>query len=313
VNWLEDNDYLRNVSWGFWMEKLIVLLLKSNLALIHGEKSSNTSNFINFNTMFGDADLEVLYRRRRERVFLLIAGIFLGSLAMLNILGVSRFVDLSSWFGIGDESSIRFSIAIGVLPYPITFLCTDIISEIYGRKRANMVVWVGLILNIWVLFVVWFGGWLEAPENLNSNGTLPVSVENGTAVVPDAYAFYTIRTLTVGATVASMIAYLTAQFVDVHVFHYLKEKTNGKKLWLRNNVSTMTSQLIDSTAVILITYFWAKGITIPEGKNATVFLLSLILSSYLFKFFFALFDTLPIYFIVKKLRAYLNVDDELSY
>jgi len=263
--------------------------------------------------MFGESDLDPRYRRRRERIFLLIAGIFLGSLAMLNILGVSRFIDLSHWVGISDQSSIRFSIAIGVLPYPITFLCTDIISEIYGRKRANLVVWVGLILNIWVLLVVWFGGWLEAPANLNPNGTMPVPVENGKAVVPDEYAFYAVRTLTVGATVASMVAYLTAQFVDVHIFHFLKKKTQGKKLWLRNNLSTMTSQLIDSTAVILITYFWAKGITIPEGKDATLFLLSLILSSYLFKFFFALFDTIPVYFIVRKLRVYLNVEDELSY
>lgn len=263
--------------------------------------------------MFGAKDIDINYQRRREWVFLLIAGIFLGSLAMLNILGVSRFIDLSSWVGISDESSIRFSIAVGVLPYPITFLCTDIISEIYGRKRANMVVWIGLVLNIWVLLVVWFGGWLEAPENLNPNGTMPIGVSEGRAVVPNEYAFYAIRTLTVGATIASMIAYLTAQFIDVQVFHFLKRKTNGKKLWLRNNLSTMTSQLIDSIAVILITYYWSKGITVPPGKDPTVFLLSLILSSYLFKFFFALFDTLPIYFIVKRLRRYLNVEDELSY
>jgi uncharacterized PurR-regulated membrane protein YhhQ (DUF165 family) len=263
--------------------------------------------------MFEATDLDPIFRRRREWTFLLIAGIFLGSLAMLNILGVSRFIDLSSWFGISDNSSIRFSIAIGVLPYPITFLCTDIISEVYGRKRANMVVWIGLILNVWVLLVVWFGGWLEGPENLQPNGTLPVTVENGKAVVPDAYAFYSIRTLTIGATVASMIAYLTAQFVDVHVFHYLKKKTKGKKLWLRNNLSTMTSQLIDSVAVILITYFWSKGITIKPGVDPTVFLISLILSSYLFKFFFALVDTIPVYFIVRKLRSYLNIEDELSY
>ena len=263
--------------------------------------------------MFVAEDLDPVYRRRREWVFLLIAGIFLGSLAMLNILGVSRFIDLSSWFGIGDESSIRFSIAIGVLPYPITFLCTDIISEVYGKKRANIVVWVGFILNIWVLLIVWFGGWMEAPANLQTDGSLPFEVIDGQAVVPSDYAFYQIRRLTIGATIASMIAYLAAQFVDVHVFHYLKRKTNGKKLWLRNNLSTMTSQLIDSVAVILITYYYSGGIQIKEGMDTGVFLGSLILSSYLFKFFFALFDTIPVYFVVKRLRRYLNVEDELRY
>ncbi len=262
--------------------------------------------------MFGSDTNTIDYNFRRESVFLLIAGLFLGSLAMLNILGVSRFIDLSSWVGIPDESDIRFSVAIGVLPYPITFLCTDLISEIYGRRRANMVVWVGLILNAWVLLVLWFGGWLDAPVDLKTDGTLPLGIENGTPVAPHGYAFYEIRKLTFGATFASMIAYLTAQFVDVQVFHFLKKKTAGRMLWLRNNVSTMTSQIIDSVAVILITHFYAHALPIPPGADVTLALISFVLSSYLFKFVFALLDTLPIYFLVKRLRNYLNVEDELS-
>jgi len=252
-------------------------------------------------------------QRRREWVFLLVAGIFLGSLTMLNILGVSRFIDLSSYIGISDTSDIRFVVAVGVLPYPITFLCTDIISEIYGRKRANMVVWTGLFLNLWVLLVLWFGGWLEAPENLGTDGRLPLELNNGVASAPHGYAFYEIRKLTFGATFASMIAYITAQFVDVHVFHLLKKKTEGKMLWLRNNVSTLTSQLIDSVAVILITHYYASALPIPEGAVISTALMSFILSSYLFKFFFALVDTIPIYIIVKYLRRYLKVEDELSF
>ena len=263
--------------------------------------------------MFGGTNEELIYQRRREWVFLLVAGLFLGSLAMLNILGVSRFINLSPLVGIDPESSIQFAVAVGVLPYPITFLCTDIISEIYGRRRANMVVWVGLVLNIWVLLVLWFGGWLDAPANLQSDGTLPLLVnETGNAEAPYGYAFYEIRKLTFGATFASMIAYMTAQFVDVHVFHYLKKKTSGKMLWLRNNVSTMTSQLIDSVAVILITHYYAHALPIPAGSSVPLALLSFILSSYLFKFFFALIDTIPIYFIVRKLRSYLNIQDELG-
>ena len=74
---------------------------------------------------------------RRERVFLVLAGLFLASMTMLNILGVSRFIDLSfELFGL----QIPMALAVGVLPYPITFLCTDFISEIYGQKRANLVV-----------------------------------------------------------------------------------------------------------------------------------------------------------------------------
>ncbi len=176
-----------------------------------------------------------------------------------------------------------------------------------------MLVWVGLILNLWVLFVLWFGGWLEAPESLGADGRLSLDIQNGEPVAPYGYAFYEIRTLTFGATFASMIAYISAQFVDVHVFHFLKKKTAGKMLWLRNNVSTLTSQLIDSVAVILITHYYANALPIPEGAAISTALLSFILSSYLFKFFFALIDTIPIYLAVNYLRKYLQVEDELSF
>lgn len=263
--------------------------------------------------MFRDEiNSDPLIQRRREWVFLLLSGIFLGSLTMLNILGISRFIDLSSYIGIPDDSSFRFSIAIGVLPYPITFLCTDIISEIYGKRRANMLVWVGLVLNAWVLLVLWFGGWLDAPDNLMSDGTLPLEVSDNGVNVPHGFAFYEIRKLTFGATFASMIAYITAQFVDVQVFHFLKEKTKGRMLWLRNNLSTMTSQLVDSVAVILITYYYADALEIPPGASVFGALMMYILSSYAFKFTFALLDTLPIYYIVKKLRNYLSVQDEVA-
>lgn len=250
--------------------------------------------------------------RRREWVFLILAGIFLGSLSMLNVLGVSRFIDLSDLIGLNDESSLRFVVAVGVLPYPITFLCTDLISEIYGRRRANMLVWVGLILNAWVLIVLWTGGKLEAPAEL-TNGTLPITVENGEAVIPHGYAFYEIRKLSFGATFASMLAYITAQFIDVHIFHTIKRRTKGKLLWLRNNASTLTSQLVDSIAVILITHYYANALPIPEGADLSAALIMFILSSYLFKFLFALFDTIPLYIIVPALRRYLKIEDELSF
>lgn len=250
-------------------------------------------------------------QRRREFIFLLLSGIFLGSLAMLNILGVSRFIDLSEYIGISEHSDFRFMVAVGVLPYPITFLCTDLISELYGRRRANMVVWIGLLLNLWVLFILWIGGWLQAPAELTSNGDLPITVTDGEASVPYGYVFYEIRKMTFGATLASMIAYLTAQFVDVQVFHFLKNKTKGKMLWLRNNVSTMTSQMIDSVAVILITHYYAGALPISEGDDVGYMLLMFILSSYFFKLLFALFDTIPIYLAVNYLRNYLKIDDEI--
>lgn len=249
--------------------------------------------------------------QRREFVFLLLAGLFLGSLAILNVLGVSRFIDLSSYIGIAEDSPIRFSLGVGILAYPITFLCTDFISEIYGRKRANRVVWVGLILNVWVFFLLWLGGALNPPADLTSEGLLEASVQNGKANVPYSYAFYKVRYLAFGGIIASMLAYMAAQFCDVHVFHFIKKKTKGKYLWMRNNFSTMFSQLVDSVAVILITHYYASGLPLQEDVALSTQLFYFILSAYLFKVVCAALDTIPFYFGSRWLRKYLQVADEI--
>ena len=99
--------------------------------------------------IFEPTNIKNKYQVRREVVFIILSGIFIGTLAMLNILGISRELNLS--FNILGKT-VPFKVFIGILPYPITFLCTDIISEFYGRKRASYVVWTGLLLNIWVIF-----------------------------------------------------------------------------------------------------------------------------------------------------------------
>jgi uncharacterized integral membrane protein (TIGR00697 family) len=238
---------------------------------------------------------------RADKVYLILASFFLGSLTMLNILGTSRFIDLSFSF---FRLEIPFVLAIGVLPYPITFLCTDLISELFGKKKANFVVWLGLALNIWVIFIVWMGGVIDAPESL-VNGELALELKDGQPCAPHGYEFYHIRKLTLGATFASMIAYMAAQFIDVQIFHYLKEKTNGKMLWLRNNVSTLISQLVDTTAVILITYYYANGLPLDDNGMLTHPLIYFIISGYVFKVAIALLDTIPFYLATKYLKRYI--------
>ncbi|MCO4760322.1 MAG: queuosine precursor transporter [Myxococcales bacterium] len=236
---------------------------------------------------------------RRERVFLVLSGLFLGSLTMLNILGITRFVDLS--FDLGSVH-VPFSLAIGVLPYPLTFLCTDFISEIYGKKRANSLVWMGLLLNVWVMFILWLGGILPGFETLDAAGQVPKDAAGRLPV------FFELRELAFGAVAASMVAYLAAQFCDVHVFHFLKRLTGGRHLWLRNNLSTLTSQLVDSVAVILVTHFVAHALPIKTDEPLWPQLLVFIASGYVFKATAALLDTGPFYFGVKILSRYLQID-----
>ena len=228
-------------------------------------------------------------QRRRERVFLVLAGLFLGSMTMLNILGVSRFIDLS--FSIGGLT-VPMPLAVGVLPYPITFLCTDFLSEFYGHRRANFVVFVGLLINLWVCLFLWLGG------------VLP-----GAGTEADGRVFFDVRRLAFGTVAASMIAYLAAQFVDVWLFHFWKRLTRGRHLWLRNNGSTLLSQLVDTVCVVLIT-FWGS---ILAGELALAQVLALMASGYAFKMIVALLDTIPFYLLVAWLARWLDIDPHLEH
>ena len=230
----------------------------------------------------------------------MLTGLFLGSLTMLNILGVSRFLDMSfDLFGM----RIPFVLAVGVLPYPLTFLCTDFISELYGQRRANAVVWMGLLLNVWVVAILWLGGALPGYEALDpASGEL---VRDAAGRLP---LFFEVRALAFGAVAASMVAYLAAQFCDVWLFHFWKRLTRGRHLWLRNNGSTMVSQLVDSTAVIVITHFWAGALPIKADEALWPQLLVFIASGYVFKFVCAALDTLPFYLGVRWLGRWLAID-----
>lgn len=236
---------------------------------------------------------------RRERVFLVLAGVFLASMAMLNVIGITRLVRIGP-----------LALAVGVLPYPLTFLCTDFISEFYGRRRANFVVTVGLLVNGLVLGTLWLGDRLPAvdaalqPPWQSLSFTGSVSLPDGEVLTGEVQMFHLIYACMRGAVLASMVAYLAAQFCDVYLFHFWKNRTGGKHLWLRNNGSTMISQLVDATAVIAITF----GAAYLAGDIALAELVKLIRDNYLFKVVVAALDTIPFYIGVRILTRYLRID-----
>lgn len=246
---------------------------------------------------------EATLHRRREGLFLLFAGLFLGTLAMLNILGITRFIALFSVDFDGDPSTAAtvFAVAVGVLPYPITFLCTDFISELYGRRRANLVVLMGLVLNVWVMLILWVGGVLPGFEATAADGSI---ARDEAGRLP---LFFELRTLAFGAVLASMIAYLVAQFVDVYVFHFWKRLTRGRHLWLRNNGSTLVSQLVDTVAVILITHFVMSALPIDDAAAVWPQLLVFIATGYVFKLLVALADTIPFMLLTPVLQRFLRL------
>ena len=142
---------------------------------------------------------------RRERVFLALAGLFLCAMTMLNIIGITKFVQLGP-----------MALAVGVLPYPITFLCTDLISELYGRARANFLVTVGLVLNFFILGVMWLGNMMPAAEQIPPWQVIKlaedVGLPDGSSISGQVELFSILYATTSGAVFASMMAYIAAQY-----------------------------------------------------------------------------------------------------
>ena len=210
----------------------------------------------------------------KDQLYIILVGIFIVSLVTCNLIA-NKFVTINLGFKV-------FIVSAGILPYPLTFLVTDLISEIYGQKKANLVVFSGFVASIFVLSFLWLGAQFNSiPSSIIDDFTY-------NAVFQNAWRLIT----------ASMAAYLFAQFVDVRVFHFWKKLTNGKHLWLRNNGSTIASQLIDTTLVISILF-----VGVWDANQ----ILSAIIDGWIFKMLMALLDTPIIYAIIYFLKRKIDI------
>lgn len=221
---------------------------------------------------------------RSERIYLVLAVFFVGSLLIANIIAFKLFsVQLPGELTVFGRDAVI--LAAGIIPYPVTFLMTDLISELYGKKRADAVVWSGFWVSLYILVILRIGAWVPA-------------------VGTDIRTGGEIQALYVGvfgqssrAIIASMIAYLVAQLLDVRVFHFWKRLTEGRYLWLRNNGSTMFSQLMDSVLVVTI-LFWGQ----LDGQM----IIQIIIASYVFKVIIAALDTPLFYLGVRLLKPHVG-------
>ena len=210
----------------------------------------------------------------KDQFFLVLSGIFIASLVTCNLIA-NKFVTVDFGFKV-------FIVSAGILPYPLTFLVTDLISELYGQKKANLVVFSGFVASMFVLLFLWLGGQFNAiPDSLVNDETYNSVFRNAWRLIA-----------------ASMIAYLFAQFVDVRIFHFWKRLTNGKHLWLRNNGSTIASQLVDTTLVICILFI---------GVWNTDQIISAIIDGWIFKMLMALIDTPIIYGVIHLLKGKIDI------
>ncbi|WP_445385738.1 queuosine precursor transporter [Robiginitalea sp. IMCC44478] len=223
------------------------------------------------------------------RIYLYLGALFITSLVVSNLI----FQKFFYWRPFGDIEFLGaplFEISVGVLPYPITFLITDLISEIYGKKKANQVVTAGIFASFFSMGIILLANWAPAIESS------PIGDET----------FSQVFALSPIAVLASMLAYLLAQYVDIAIYHFWKRVTNGKMLWLRNNFSTFSSQFIDTfTVVSLLCIFGVIPWELYYG---------LVISGFLFKVLIAFIDTPFLYFFVYilKRRFGLKQNEEIQ-
>ncbi len=223
-----------------------------------------------------------------QRIYILLGALFITSLVVSNLI----FQKFFYWYPLDIEifGTKLFEISVGILPYPITFLVTDLISEIYGKKRANDVVVTGIFASLFSLLIIY------TASNVPATSWSHVKDE----------MFNTVFGNSTIAVFASMLTYLFAQFVDIQIYHFWKRITKGKHLWLRNNFSTWFSQFIDTFTIV----FLLCSFGIIEWANFK----GLLISGVLFKILIAACDTPLLYLGVYLFRKRFNlkVNEEID-
>ncbi|NLI69872.1 MAG: queuosine precursor transporter [Firmicutes bacterium] len=207
-----------------------------------------------------------------EKKLQILTALFVTCLLVSNIIAGKLF----SWG--------QLILPAAVFAYPVTFVITDTVSEVWGKKEANRLVWLGLWMSLVMIAFLTLGKFLPpSPLWRNQN-----AYETILGTVPRMVA-------------ASMAAYLVSQLHDVWAFLFWRRVTMGKHLWLRNNLSTIASQFLDT--VIFITLAFA-------GTVAPAVLVNMIISQYLVKIILALADTPFCYLTVRWARKEGVVTDE---
>ena len=217
-----------------------------------------------------------------QKLYMYLAALFITSLVVSNLIFQKFFYWYPfDWKIMGNS---LFELSVGILPYPITFLVTDLISEIFGKKAANRVVVAGIFASFFSMGILLLAGVVPALPNS------PI----------DDSTFNKVFALSPIAVLASMMAYLFAQFIDIRIYHFWKNLTKGRHLWLRNNFSTFASQFIDTFTVV--------GLLCAFGVLPWNAFLGLLISGVVFKILVALIDTPLLYLSVNWIRFFFRLD-----
>ncbi len=214
-----------------------------------------------------------MFQTRKNIIFILLAGFFITNAIMGEMIG-GKIIQVGP-----------FSLSIGIIPWPVVFLSTDLINEYYGRETVKRLTFLTVGLIIYAFLLLYLG------MQLNATSFSPVNDE----------AFNKVFGQSMWIIVGSLVAFLSSQLIDVVVFWAIRSRTGKKWLWLRTTGSTIVSQFIDTFIVAGIA-FWLPGkISLPEY-------LSLSITGYSAKILIAISLTPFIYIGHRAIDRYLEED-----
>lgn len=241
---------------------------------------------------------EDTYKKRENKLFVILAGLFIANALIAECVGVKIF-SFEKFIGsdpanltIFGQSGLSFNMTAGVILWPVVFIMTDIINEYYGTKGVKFLSYLasGIITYAFLMFYIA----LSLPP---ADFWIGTGVEKG---VPDMnLAFSSIFGQGLWIILGSITAFLIGQVLDVFVFHQIKKVTGEKMIWLRATGSTLVSQLIDSFVVLFIAFY--------IGANwSLAFVLAVCAVNYIYKFTAAVVLTPVIYLVHGMIEKYLG-------
>ena len=219
---------------------------------------------------------------RSHWLFVFLAGLFITNAVTAELIS-NKLISISLPFDILGSELGPFVTIVGILPWPVVFLLTDLLNEFYGYKAVKKLSWITAILIAYCFIVVGLSMQIPAVEIEGSS-------------LSDDTAYNKVFGQAQMVIVGSICAFLVSQLLDAFLFSWIKSKTGTRFIWLRSTGSTVVSQLVDSYIVLYI------GFVLPGSLSLQDFL-TIAPTNYILKLIIAVLLTPLIYlghFVIRK-------------
>jgi uncharacterized integral membrane protein (TIGR00697 family) len=239
-----------------------------------------------------------IIKDKPTKLFIVLAGFFIANALIAEVIGVKLF-SLEKTFGMNPanlsllgEDGLGFTLSVGVLPWPVVFIMTDIINEYYGVKGVRFLSVLTACLIAFAFFVFYFAIH-TAPDDYW------VTSQQQHGVPSMQAAFSQIMGQGMNIIFASITAFIVGQLADATVFRRIKMMTGERRIWMRATVSTLVSQLIDTLVVSYLYLYFSLHFSFARVT-------AIACTGYMYKFIVAILCTPLIYFVHDLIEKYLG-------